>query len=97
MKTANIVIKKGIDGEIGAKLIDCAWQFKSKIYVQKAERRVNARSLMSVLSLQLVMGDEIFIVADGPDEGEAIELLKKAFNTSFLNEKVLEEIKSRRK
>ncbi|MBR2705481.1 MAG: HPr family phosphocarrier protein [Clostridia bacterium] len=96
MKTAKIIIKKGIDSEIGAKLIDCAWRFKSKIFVQKEERRVSAGSLMSVLSLQLVGGDEITVVVDGPDEEEAIDLLVKAFDTSFLNEQVLAEIKERK-
>lgn len=93
MKKAEITIKKGIDVQVGAKLIDCAMQFKCHLFIEKESKRMRAKSLMSVLSLSLVPGDKISIIADGVDEDRAIDLLTKAFNTSFMNQDVIDEIK----
>ena len=50
-------------------------EFKSGIWVEKEERRVNAKSLLGVLSLGIVMGPAITLIADGPDAKEAVEAL----------------------
>ena len=55
--------------------IQKANSFKSSISVEREDRRVNAKSLLGVLSLGIVNGMEITLVADGPDEEEAIEAL----------------------
>ena len=53
--------------------IQKANEFKSSIWVEKNERRVNAKSLLGVLSLGIVGGSAIKIIADGSDEKEAVE------------------------
>lgn len=50
-------------------------EFKSAIWVEKSGRKVNAKSLLGVLSLGITKGTEITLIADGPDEEEAIEAL----------------------
>ena len=55
--------------------IQKANEYKSSIWVEKEERRVNAKSLLGVLSLGIVGGTSIRIIADGPDEEEAVENL----------------------
>ena len=50
-------------------------EFKSGIWVEKEERRVNAKSLLGVLSLGIVKGTTITLIADGPDAKEAVEAL----------------------
>ena len=50
-------------------------EFKCGIWVEKNERRVNAKSLLGVLSLGITKGTEITVIADGPDEEEALEAL----------------------
>ncbi len=64
--------------------IQKANEFKSSIWVEKEERRVNAKSLLGVLSLGIVGGTNIRIIADGSDENEAVEglvnLVKSGFN-----------------
>ena len=55
--------------------IQRANSFKSSIWVEKDDRRVNAKSLLGVLSLGIVKGTDITIVADGPDEDEAVKSL----------------------
>ena len=53
--------------------IQKANEFKSTIWVEREERRVNAKSLLGVLSLGIVGGMTIKIIADGPDENSAVD------------------------
>ena len=55
--------------------IQKANEFKSGIWVEKEDRRVNAKSLLGVLSLGIVKGSTITISAEGPDEEEAVNAL----------------------
>ena len=63
--------------------IQKANEFKSSIWVEKEERRVNAKSLLGVLSLGIVKGTAITIIADGSDEEEAIATLSSLSNRTF--------------
>ena len=58
-------------------------EFKSSIWIEKDERRVNAKSLLGVLSLGIVKGSTITLVADGADEQEAIDTLTALINSDF--------------
>jgi phosphocarrier protein HPr len=58
-------------------------EFKSSIWVEKEERRVNAKSLLGVLSLGIVGSTKIRIIADGADEEEAINSLVKLVQSGF--------------
>ena len=64
-------------------VIQTANEFKSSIWVEKEERRVNAKSLLGVLSLGIVGGTTIRIIADGADEQAAVEGLIKLVNSGF--------------
>ena len=50
-------------------------EFKSGIWVEKEDRRVNAKSLLGVLSLGIVKGTVITLIADGSDEAAAVDAL----------------------
>ena len=50
-------------------------EFKSGIWVEKEERRVNAKSLLGVLSLGIMKGTTVTLIADGSDEKEAVDAL----------------------
>ena len=63
--------------------IQKANEFKSSIWVEKEERRVNAKSLLGVLSLGIVGGTTIRVIADGQDEETAVEALVKLVNSGF--------------
>jgi len=58
--------------------------FKSSVWVEKGDRRVNAKSLLGVLSLGIGKGTTITLISDGIDEGEAleglVELIQKGVN-----------------
>ncbi|MBQ1452838.1 MAG: HPr family phosphocarrier protein [Ruminococcus sp.] len=57
--------------------------FKSSIWVEKDDRRVNAKSLLGVLSLGIVKGTTITIIADGVDEEEAVKTLISVIESNF--------------
>ena len=63
--------------------IQKANEFKSSIWVEKEERRVNAKSLLGVLSLGIVGGTTIRIIADGSDEKQAVEGLVNLVESGF--------------
>ncbi len=63
--------------------IQKANEFKASIWVEKEERRVNAKSLLGVLSLGIVGGTDIRIIADGADEEEAVEALVALVQSGF--------------
>ena len=58
-------------------------EFKSGIWVEKEERRVNAKSLLGVLSLGIVKGTNIALIADGSDEKEAVDALVSLIQNNF--------------
>ena len=63
--------------------IQKANEFKSSIWVEKEERRVNAKSLLGVLSLGIVQGMSITLIADGSDEEQALEGLATLVTSKF--------------
>ena len=64
--------------------IQKANEFKSSIWVEKEEeRRVNANSLLGVLSLGIVGGTNIKVIADGADEEAAVDSLVKLVQSGF--------------
>ena len=63
--------------------IQKANEFKSSVWVEKDERRVNAKSLLGVLSLGITRGVNISIIADGPDEELAVMSLVDLISSNF--------------
>ncbi|MBE6730202.1 MAG: HPr family phosphocarrier protein [Clostridia bacterium] len=63
--------------------IQKANEFKSSIWVEKDERRVNAKSLLGVLSLGIVGGTKIRIIADGTDDKAAVDSLVDLVESGF--------------
>ena len=63
--------------------IQKANEYKSTIWVEKEERRVNAKSLLGVLSLGIVGGVTIKIIADGSDEQAAVDGLVALVDSGF--------------
>ena len=63
--------------------IQKANEFKSSIWVEKEERRVNAKSRLGVLSLGIVGGTNIRIIADGVDEEAAVDGLVSLVQSGF--------------
>ena len=73
----------GLQARPATFFIQKANEFKSSIWVEKEERRVNAKSLLGVLSLGIVGGTSIDIIADGSDEQEAVDSLVALVESGF--------------
>ena len=85
MYTKDVEVKNqvGLHARPATFFIQKANEFKSSIWVEKEDRRVNAKSLLGVLSLGVMGGTTIRIHAGGPDEEQAVEELVKLVETGF--------------
>lgn len=85
MYTKEITVNNevGLHARPATYFIQKANEFKCGIWVEKEERRVNAKSLLGVLSLGIVGGTTIRIIADGADEQDAVEGLIALVNSGF--------------
>ena len=83
VKEVTVENQVGLHARPATFFIQKANEFKSSIWVEKEERRVNAKSLLGVLSLGIVGGTSIRIIADGPDEEEAVENLVDLVKSGF--------------
>lgn len=86
MFVKEVVVKNqvGLHARPATFFIQKANEFKSSIWVEREERRVNAKSLLGVLSLGIVGGTTIRIIADGTDEETAVEELVKLVQSGFV-------------
>ena len=83
IKEAVVNNQVGLHARPATFFIQKANEFKSSIWVEKEERRVNAKSLLGVLSLGIVKGTSITLIADGADEKEAVGALMELVNDNF--------------
>ena len=74
-KEVQVTNQVGLYARPATFFIQKANEFKSTILVEKEERRVNAKSLLGILSLGITKGTTINLIADGPDEEEAVSAL----------------------
>ena len=83
MKETTVNNQVGLHARPATFFIQKANEFKSSIWVEKDDRRVNAKSLLGVLSLGIVKGTTINLIADGPDEEIAIDALVELITPEF--------------
>lgn len=85
MISRDVTIKNnvGLHARPATFFIQKANSYKSSIWVEKDDRRVNAKSLLGVLSLGIVKGMTVTIHADGPDENDAVEGLALLIDAGF--------------
>jgi phosphocarrier protein len=85
MVIKDIVVQNevGLHARPATFFIQRANEFKSSIWVVKDERKVNAKSLLGVLSLGITRGTEVSLVADGNDEEEALASLIELISSDF--------------
>ena len=82
-KVAMVNNQVGLHARPATFFIQKANEFKCSVWVEREERKVNAKSLLGVLSLGIVKGTEINLIADGSDEEEAVEALVKLISSDF--------------
>ena len=75
-KPITINLSTGLEARPVAQLVQVASQFNSEIYVEIGKKRVNAKSIMGMMSLNLSDGEEVTVLTDGEDEVKAAEGIK---------------------
>ncbi|MFN2361591.1 MAG: HPr family phosphocarrier protein [Marinobacter sp.] len=78
-----IINKLGLHARAAAKLVATASEFQSSVQLSRNDRKVDAKSIMPVMMLAASQGTEVELIADGPDEADAIEALVKLINDYF--------------
>ena len=68
-----IGIKEGLQARPVAIFVQVASKYQSKIYGETGNRRINAKSIMGMMTLGLTAGEVVRVTADGVDEKEAVE------------------------
>lgn len=76
-KTITIGLSAGLEARPVAMLVQVASQYESSIYVECESKRVNAKSIMGMMTLGLAAGEEVEVSAEGTDETQAIEEIEK--------------------
>jgi phosphocarrier protein len=78
--------RAGIHARPSAMLVQTAKDFKSNIYLEKGNDRINGKSIMGILTLGASYGTEIKIITEGEDEQAALASIVKLFNSKFEEE-----------
>ena len=78
-KKMTIKIPTGLEARPVAVLVQVASRYDSSIYIECEDKKVNAKSIMGMMSLNLIGGEEITVVTDGEDEQKAAEGIKTFF------------------
>ncbi|MDQ0818503.1 MULTISPECIES: HPr family phosphocarrier protein [Bacillus] len=80
-KTVTIQLKTGLQARPAALFVQEANRFGAEIFLEKDGKKVNAKSIMGLMSLAISSGVTVKLIADGADEQEAIDAL-----TDFINQ-----------
>ena len=83
-REVTIVNEVGLHARPATFFIQRANSYKASIWVEKEDRRVNAKSLLGVLSMGIVKGTVITLIADGEDEAQALDGLEKFISTELV-------------
>lgn len=88
MKEVSVIIqnKTGLHARPASMFANTAQKFASDIFISKNEKKANGKSIIGILSLGVVKGDQLHIAAVGADESEAILALENLVNTQLIHE-----------
>ena len=71
-KTITVELESGLEARPIAMLVQLASQFASSIYLESENKKVNAKSIMGMMTMALKNGTEVTVLADGEDERAAV-------------------------
>lgn len=85
MYSKDVVVQNqvGLHARPATFFIQKANEFKSSVWIENDARKVNAKSLLGVLSLGITKGTTVNIIADGADEKDAVEILVHLIASNF--------------
>ena len=85
-QTVTIINRAGIHARPAAVLVQSAKDFSSNIYFEKGSDRINAKSIMGILTLAATYGTELNIIPEGEDEEQAVQTIVRLFESKFEEE-----------
>jgi phosphocarrier protein len=85
-KIVTVSNRAGIHARPSALLVQTTKNFSSNIYIEKGSDRINAKSIMGIITLGAAYGTELKIIAEGEDEVAAVDTLVKLFESKFEEE-----------
>ena len=77
MQQSIVKCESGLHNKQATFFIQKANEFQSSIWMEVEERRINAKSLLGVLSMGIIKGTRVLIIAEGSDEQEAVKVLSE--------------------
>ena len=76
-KIITVELPDGLEARPAAMMVQVASQYDSRIYLESGSKRVNAKSIMGMMTLGLIAGQSITVEADGADEDQAVSEIEK--------------------
>lgn len=77
MTERTVKTSHNLEARTAALFVQNAGNFRSKIQVRIGPKVINAKSMMGIIALSIAEGDELTIIADGPDSEEAVDFLAR--------------------
>lgn len=81
-RDVQIKLESGLEARPIAMLVQVASQFESSVYIEAADRKVNAKSIMGMMSLGLDIGADVTVIADGEDETAAVNEIENFLSSN---------------
>lgn len=82
-KDTKVQNRAGLHARPAALIVQAAGQYESSIFIEKDSEKINAKSIMGLLTMGAAYGSELVITADGPDEEDAVNALIDLFENRF--------------
>ena len=76
-KIITVELPDGLEARPAAMLVQVASQYDSRIYLESGSKRLNAKSIMGMMTLGLIAGQSITVEVDGADEDQAVSEIEK--------------------
>ncbi|MDR3357096.1 MAG: HPr family phosphocarrier protein [Spirochaetaceae bacterium] len=85
-RVVKVINRAGIHARPASMLVGLTKDFKSSVYFEQGQNRINAKSILGIITLGAMYNSEIKIIAEGEDEQEAVERLMRLFESKFEDE-----------
>ncbi|MEJ8778496.1 HPr family phosphocarrier protein [Pseudogracilibacillus sp. ICA-222130] len=72
-KVVTVSLESGLQARPAAQFVQEANRYRSDLFLEKQGKKINAKSIMGLMSLAIMNGEEVILIADGEDEEAAIE------------------------
>lgn len=76
-RSLTVELESGLQARPAAQFVQEANKFEADLFLEKDGKRINAKSIMGLMTLALAKGEDVSIIADGPDERNAMEQLSQ--------------------